>query len=71
MSETKTKVLVVDDDARLRDLLNRYLGEQGYSVTASVGIVTMASNSATSEMLDQADSAMYRAKQNGRNGISF
>ena len=32
MSENKTKVLVVDDDARLRDLLNRYLGEQGYSV---------------------------------------
>src|SRR5690349_2621139 len=32
MSEGKTKVLVVDDDARLRDLLNRYLGEQGYSV---------------------------------------
>jgi two-component system, OmpR family, phosphate regulon response regulator OmpR len=32
MSESKTKILVVDDDARLRDLLNRYLGEQGYSV---------------------------------------
>jgi two-component system phosphate regulon response regulator OmpR len=27
-----TKVLVVDDDARLRDLLRRYLGEQGHSV---------------------------------------
>src|SRR5688572_3251957 len=34
MSESKTKVLVVDDDVRLRDLLNRYLGEQGYSVRA-------------------------------------
>jgi two-component system, OmpR family, phosphate regulon response regulator OmpR len=32
MSETKTKILVVDDDLRLRDLLNRYLREQGYSV---------------------------------------
>ena len=32
MAETKTKVLVVDDDARLRDLLNRYLSEQGYAV---------------------------------------
>ena len=32
MSEGKTRVLVVDDDARLRDLLNRYLGEQGYNV---------------------------------------
>ena len=32
MSEHKIRILVVDDDARLRDLLNRYLGEQGYSV---------------------------------------
>src|SRR5258705_7747389 len=29
-----TKILVVDDDARLRDLLTRYLGEQGFQVTA-------------------------------------
>jgi two-component system phosphate regulon response regulator OmpR len=34
MSETRTKVLVVDDDARLRDLLNRYLSEQGMAVRA-------------------------------------
>jgi len=32
MAETKTKILVVDDDARLRDLLNRYLNEQGFAV---------------------------------------
>src|SRR5215471_13392234 len=33
---TKTagsKILVVDDDARLRDLLSRYLSEQGFVVT--------------------------------------
>ena len=34
MSENKTRVIVVDDDARLRELLNRYLGEQGFSVRA-------------------------------------
>ena len=34
MSETKTRILVVDDDLRLRDLLNRYLGEQGFAVRA-------------------------------------
>src|SRR5687767_13442290 len=34
MPETKTKILVVDDDLRLRDLLNRYLTEQGFSVRA-------------------------------------
>jgi two-component system, OmpR family, phosphate regulon response regulator OmpR len=27
-----TKILVLDDDARLRDLLRRYLGEQGFAV---------------------------------------
>jgi two-component system, OmpR family, phosphate regulon response regulator OmpR len=28
------KILVIDDDVRLRDLLTRYLGEQGFQVTA-------------------------------------
>ncbi|MFM9970283.1 MAG: two-component system response regulator OmpR [Burkholderiales bacterium] len=32
MNEQKSKILVVDDDLRLRDLLQRYLGEQGFSV---------------------------------------
>ena len=32
MTETKTRILVVDDDVRLRDLLNKYLSEQGYTV---------------------------------------
>jgi len=34
MAELKTRVLVVDDDLRLRDLLTRYLGEQGFVVRA-------------------------------------
>jgi len=34
MSEIKQHLLVVDDDARLRDLLTRYLGEQGFEVKA-------------------------------------
>lgn len=34
MSEPKAKILVVDDDVRLRDLLYRYLREQGYAVRA-------------------------------------
>jgi two-component system phosphate regulon response regulator OmpR len=32
MAEPKKKILVVDDDLRLRDLLNRYLVEQGFAV---------------------------------------
>jgi len=32
MSERPHRLLIVDDDARLRDLLNRYLSEQGFEV---------------------------------------
>ena len=34
MGELKTRILVVDDDQRLRDLLVRYLGNGGYEVKA-------------------------------------
>lgn len=33
-TKTRYKVLIVDDDARLRDLLSRYLLEQGFTVKA-------------------------------------
>ena len=34
MAELKTRILVVDDDQRLRDLLVKYLGGEGYEVRA-------------------------------------
>src|SRR5438034_8932770 len=34
MPELKPRILVVDDDQRLRDLLVRYLGGEGYEVKA-------------------------------------
>lgn len=34
MTESKNNLLVVDDDARLRELLTRYLTEQGFTVKA-------------------------------------
>src|SRR5712672_1364710 len=34
MAELKTRILVVDDDQRLRDLLVKYLGGEGYEVNA-------------------------------------
>jgi len=34
MAELKTRILVVDDDQRLRELLTRYLGEQKFEVRA-------------------------------------
>jgi two-component system phosphate regulon response regulator OmpR len=33
-TDVRTRILVVDDDLRLRELLKRYLGEQGYAVRA-------------------------------------
>ena len=35
MGNETTKILVVDDDMRLRSLLERYLVEQGYIVRSS------------------------------------
>lgn len=35
MLETKAKILVLDDDLRLRDLLRRYLSEQGFQVVVA------------------------------------
>ena len=32
MNAATANILVVDDDQRLRDLLNRYLAEQGFGV---------------------------------------
>jgi two-component system phosphate regulon response regulator OmpR len=32
VTDRRARILVVDDDARLRDLLQRYLGEQGFDV---------------------------------------
>src|SRR5688572_222377 len=36
MSEAQPHILVIDDDKRLRDLIARYLAEQGYRVTPAV-----------------------------------
>ncbi len=41
MAEAKTKILVVDDDLRLRDLLQRYLTEQGFAVSTSSDALAM------------------------------
>ena len=41
MTERTPKLLVVDDDPRLRDLLRRYLGENGFQVFAADNGVTM------------------------------
>jgi two-component system phosphate regulon response regulator OmpR len=41
MAESRQKVLVVDDDQRLRELLQRYLDEQGFAVKGVDGAAAM------------------------------
>jgi two-component system, OmpR family, phosphate regulon response regulator OmpR len=41
MTTPKTRILVVDDDLRLRDLLKRYLSEQGFGVQVAQDAATM------------------------------
>jgi two-component system phosphate regulon response regulator OmpR len=41
MAELKTRILVVDDDLRMRDLLVRYLGGEGHEVRAAADAAAM------------------------------
>ncbi|MDR4262264.1 response regulator, partial [Bacillus pacificus] len=41
MENSGQKILVVDDDPRLRDLLRRYLGEQGFTVLVAENATAM------------------------------
>lgn len=41
MTDSKAKILVVDDDIRLRDLLRRYLTEQGFQVVVAENATAM------------------------------
>ena len=56
MNEAQHHILVVNDDARLRDLLTRYLSEQGFSVKA-VG---------DSQQMDKA-----RSRESGGTGLGL
>lgn len=38
---TQAKILVIDDDARLRDLLKRFLSEHGFAVTTAASAIEM------------------------------
>ncbi len=44
MSDTEPHLLVVDDDARLRDLLRRYLSENGFRVTVAADAAEARAN---------------------------
>src|SRR4029077_20092339 len=47
MSELEPHLLVVDDDARLRELLRRYLSENGFRVTVAADAAEARANLAS------------------------
>jgi len=47
MSDAEPHLLVVDDDARLRDLLRRFLSENGFRVTTAADAVEARANLAS------------------------
>jgi len=57
----------VDAAQRLRRILEARPLEK--TVTASLGVATLAAGESGSQLLARADAAMYRAKQNGRNRV--
>jgi two-component system, chemotaxis family, sensor kinase Cph1 len=56
---------------RIAAAASQPIGGDGYQVTASVGIVTASAGADASVLLEQADAAMYRAKQSGGNTVAF
>ncbi len=41
MTQRRTKILVIDDDMRLRELLRRYLSDQGFAIDAAADAAQM------------------------------
>ena len=67
MVESTFKVVVVDDDLRLRDLLSRYLSEQGFTVQ------TVADGAALDKLLlrDRVDVLVLDLMLPGEDGLSI
>jgi diguanylate cyclase (GGDEF)-like protein len=58
---------------RIRAIVERYRFPQEISVTVSIGLTTFDSKNSKSksEIIQQADAALYRAKQSGRNRVEI
>ena len=67
MNDRQHRLLVVDDDSRLRDLLVRYLSEQGFEVKA-VGDAGQRHRKRTREHLDL---IVLDLKLPGQDGLSL
>jgi diguanylate cyclase (GGDEF)-like protein/hemerythrin-like metal-binding protein/PAS domain S-box-containing protein len=54
---------------RLRTALEEFQFDGGIRITASIGVASHREGEEFSSLMDRADSAMYRAKQSGRNRV--
>lgn len=52
-----------------KEILNRATGGRLGRITMSVGAAELGQNEKTSEMMERADAALYKAKRNGRNQV--
>lgn len=74
LSQVFRDEVIIDIVQKLMNSLNEpiALNENQFFITCSIGVATYPQNGHSSqELLKNADTAMYRAKQNGRNNYQF
>lgn len=53
-----------------KEIMNRNTGERLGKITMSVGAAQLGPNEKISELIERADAALYKSKQNGRNQVT-
>ena len=56
---------------KLRKLVADFSIENLYKITISIGISTFAKNDTKESLLQRADQALYKSKEDGRNRVTF
>ena len=67
---TKDRGLITEAE-RIRKNIEMYQFEQVGNITVSIGVTTYKRNDTPNEILKRADTALYKAKSNGRNNVVF
>ncbi len=69
--ETNTAIQASDKIRRMIEAKNLDFIEKGFIITASLGITCVKESDTTKSVFNRADKALYKAKKNGRNQVSF